>query len=116
MEIQNARKIKKDGVCCFGKESDSGFNTPLTTLKLPCVASSWALTPPLCKRGGLITMPGSQSDSKTSSGRRLLISSLRPPPVMDLFNNLMGSRTSLTFLQARAFAHPAKMRFHKEAV
>jgi hypothetical protein len=32
-------------VCCFGKESDSEFNTSLTALKLPCVASSWVLNP-----------------------------------------------------------------------
>jgi hypothetical protein len=34
----------------------------------------------------------------------------------DLFNNLIGSRTSLAFFRARAFAHPAKMRFYKEIV
>ena len=33
------------GVCCFGKEFDSEFNTFLTALKLPCVASSWVLNP-----------------------------------------------------------------------
>ena len=33
------------GVFDFGKESDSEFNTYLTALKLPCVASSLVLNP-----------------------------------------------------------------------
>jgi hypothetical protein len=36
--------------------------------------------------------------------------------IVDLFNNPIGSRTSLAFFWARALARPAKMRFHKEAV
>ena len=34
--------------------------------------------------------------------------------IMDLFNNHIGSRTNLAFFRARAFAHPAKMRFHSK--